>query len=173
MPRIRQDNDARYALRASFTDQFGNVIEGDTIVIETPGLGSVFGVYKWSNKEDSTDDKKVSIDSQSDYTLCTKLFISKKTDNDVQAANLMDAYLTENTVVYIQKITALSDANTSNWVLSNAPDAYLYGALIHSAPFLRDDERIGVWAALYQSAIDGLNRASGEARHGATGLRMR
>lgn len=76
-------------------------------------------------------------------------------------------------LVYIQKITALSDANTSNWVLSSAPDAYLYGALIHSAPFLRDDERIGVWAALYQSAIDGLNRTSEDARHGATGLRMR
>ena len=33
MPRIRQDNDARYALRASFVDEQGNVITGDTIVI--------------------------------------------------------------------------------------------------------------------------------------------
>jgi hypothetical protein len=76
-------------------------------------------------------------------------------------------------LVYIQTITALSDANTSNWLLVNGPDAYLYGSLIHSAPFLRDDERIGVWAALYKSAIDGLNHASTEARFGGTGLRMR
>ena len=34
MPRIRQDNDARYALRTSFVDGDGNVIEGDTIVID-------------------------------------------------------------------------------------------------------------------------------------------
>jgi hypothetical protein len=33
MPRIRQDNDARYALRTSFVDEEGNVIQGDTIVI--------------------------------------------------------------------------------------------------------------------------------------------
>lgn len=34
MPRVRQDNDARYALRASFVDEDGKVIEGDTIVIK-------------------------------------------------------------------------------------------------------------------------------------------
>lgn len=33
MPRIRQDNDARYALRTSFVDADGNVIKGDTITI--------------------------------------------------------------------------------------------------------------------------------------------
>jgi len=34
MPRIRHDNDARYALRASFVDANGDVIGGDTIVID-------------------------------------------------------------------------------------------------------------------------------------------
>ena len=34
MPRVRQDNDARYALRASFVDENGDVIQGDTIVID-------------------------------------------------------------------------------------------------------------------------------------------
>ena len=33
MARVRRDNDARYALRASFVDENGNVIEGDKIVI--------------------------------------------------------------------------------------------------------------------------------------------
>ena len=36
MPRIRQDNDARYALRASFVDANGDVIQGDTIPITGP-----------------------------------------------------------------------------------------------------------------------------------------
>ena len=35
MPRVRADNDARYALRASFVDAEGNVITGDKIVIKT------------------------------------------------------------------------------------------------------------------------------------------
>jgi hypothetical protein len=33
MARVRRDNDARYALRASFVDENGNVIKGDKIVI--------------------------------------------------------------------------------------------------------------------------------------------
>lgn len=37
MPRIRQDNDARYALRASFVDENGKVIQGDVIVVPASG----------------------------------------------------------------------------------------------------------------------------------------
>lgn len=76
-------------------------------------------------------------------------------------------------LLYFGKIPALSDAATTNWLLTNAPDAYLYGALIHSAPYLKDDARIQIWAALYQSAIDNLNDSSNDARHSGTGLRMK
>jgi hypothetical protein len=76
-------------------------------------------------------------------------------------------------LVYFAKIPALSDAATTNWLLTNAPDAYLYGALLHSAPYLKDDARIQLWAGLYQSAIDGLNISSEDARHSGTGLRMK
>ena len=37
MPRVRADNDARYALRASFVDAEGNVITGDTIEVGAQG----------------------------------------------------------------------------------------------------------------------------------------
>ena len=76
-------------------------------------------------------------------------------------------------LLYFAKIPALSDSATTNWLLTNAPDAYLYGALIHSAPYLKDDARVQVWAALYQSAIDNLNTSSNDARHSGTGLRMK
>jgi hypothetical protein len=76
-------------------------------------------------------------------------------------------------LLYYAKIPALSDSATTNWLLTNAPDAYLYGALIHSAPYLKDDARIQIWAGLYQSAIDGLNTSSNDARHSGTGLRMK
>lgn len=76
-------------------------------------------------------------------------------------------------LLYFAKVPALSDSATTNWLLTNAPDAYLYGALIHSAPYLKDDARIQVWAALYQSAIDSLNDSSNDARHSGTGLRMK
>ena len=76
-------------------------------------------------------------------------------------------------LLYFAKIPALSDAATTNWLLTDSPDAYLYGALVHAAPYLKDDARIQVWAALYQSAIDNLNAASDSARYSGTGLRMK
>ena len=74
---------------------------------------------------------------------------------------------------YFGKTDALSDGNTSNWILEHYPDAYLYGSLIHSAPYLKDDARIQVWAALYQNAIDAINQASEKAKFGGSGRRMK
>ena len=74
---------------------------------------------------------------------------------------------------YFGKTDALSDSNTSNWILEHYPDAYLYGSLIHSAPYLKDDARIQVWAALYQSAIDSINQANEKAKFGGSGRRMK
>ena len=74
---------------------------------------------------------------------------------------------------YFGKTDALSDSNTSNWILEHYPDAYLYGSLIHSAPYLKDDARTQVWAALYQNAIDAINQASEKAKFGGSGRRMK
>lgn len=62
-----------------------------------------------------------------------------------------DSYTGEMT--YYAKIPALSDSNTSNWVLAKHPDIYLYGALIQAAPYLKDDERIGTWMNLYERSM--------------------
>jgi hypothetical protein len=43
MARVRADNDNRYALRASFVDEEGNVIEGDKIVIGASGSRNIDG----------------------------------------------------------------------------------------------------------------------------------
>ena len=59
------------------------------------------------------------------------------------------------TLTYYAKPTALSDANTSNWILAEHPDAYLYGTLLAAGPFLRDDAT-STYAQLYQAAIDAI-----------------
>lgn len=74
-------------------------------------------------------------------------------------------------IVYFGGVPALSDSNTSNWLLSKYPDIYLHGALVQSAPYLDEDQRTTTWAALYQSAIDAANMESDKARHSGTGLR--
>ena len=76
-------------------------------------------------------------------------------------------------LVYRAKIASLSDAAPTNWLLAAAPDAYLYGALMQSAPYLKDDARIAIWGGLYAEAITGLNTASDEAKSSAAGLRLR
>ena len=73
---------------------------------------------------------------------------------------------------YYARTAGLSDSNTSNWILEYFPDAYLYGALVHSAPYLVDDARTQVWASLYNNAIDGINGNNEKAKFGGSGLRM-
>lgn len=60
-------------------------------------------------------------------------------------------------MTYRQKIEALSDDNSSNWVLEDHPDAYLYGSLIHAGPWLIDDPRLPAWGELFERAINGIN----------------
>lgn len=70
-------------------------------------------------------------------------------------------------IIYYKEETPLSDSNTSNNILSEAPDAYLYGALMASAPHLMEDTRLAVWTTLYKETVRGLDdlrrksRASG------------
>lgn len=74
---------------------------------------------------------------------------------------------------YVGKIPVLSDSNTTNWLLDEAPDVYLYGALSQSAPYLKDDARLAVWSTLYSNAVNGLNSASEDAKWGGQGLKLR
>jgi len=76
------------------------------------------------------------------------------------------------TLLYYAKVPTLSDSATTNWLLSNYPDIYLYGALLHSAPYLKEDERAQTWAALYTSAIERVNDASDKATASGSGLRL-
>ena len=76
-------------------------------------------------------------------------------------------------LVYYARIPALSDSNATNWLLTEAPDVYLYGSLVHSAPYLKDDARIAVWASLYTTALEALNTSSAAAKFGGAGLVIR
>ena len=61
-------------------------------------------------------------------------------------------------------IPALADAiDGKNWLLTASPSAYLYGSLVHSAPYLRDDERIALWDKMYKDALHTLQGGSDRA----------
>lgn len=72
---------------------------------------------------------------------------------------------------YYAALPKLRDVET-NWLLDIAPEAYLYGALVASAPFLTEDARMTTWAALYETAVSGVNADGDKGRYG-TKLVMR
>jgi hypothetical protein len=76
-------------------------------------------------------------------------------------------------LTYYAKIPALSSTNASNWLLGDAPDLYLYGALLQSAPYLQDDQRIATWGGLYERLLSDLNVSDQRSRMATSSLRMR
>lgn len=76
-------------------------------------------------------------------------------------------------MVYYEAPAAFSSDGDTNWLLQNFPDAYLYGSLIHTAPYLSDDARTQVWAALYQAAVDKISADNQTAKYGGAGLRVK
>lgn len=74
---------------------------------------------------------------------------------------------------YYSEIAPLSDSNTSNWLLQYYPDAYLYGTLLHSAPYLKEDVRLQTWASLYEGAIAAMNAESDQTKFNSAGRRIK
>jgi hypothetical protein len=60
-------------------------------------------------------------------------------------------------VMYYELPALLSDTNQTNWLTEYAPQLILYGALLEATPFLKNDERIGVWQKFYDDAKAALN----------------
>lgn len=68
---------------------------------------------------------------------------------------------------YRQFIPPLSGLNPTNWLLTLAPDAYLYGTLLETAPYMNNDPRLQTWGAGLADAIDGLNGLSRDSGYGS------
>lgn len=76
-------------------------------------------------------------------------------------------------LAYYRRINLGLNDSDSNAVLATYPACYIYGSLIHAAPFLRDDSRVTVWQGFYDGAIAGANAEHERARTQNTPLRQR
>tara|TARA_Y100000361_G_C11116812_1_gene320863 strand:- start:435 stop:1052 length:618 start_codon:yes stop_codon:yes gene_type:complete len=74
-------------------------------------------------------------------------------------------------LVYYEAIPDIA-VNTTNWLLTNYPDAYLYGTLIHSSPYLQEDQRVAVWNTLYLNSVSAINLEGERARTSGSGRRI-
>ncbi len=59
-------------------------------------------------------------------------------------------------LLYYARLPALSEDADTNWLLSRHPDAYLYATLIQAAPYLGEDNRVGVWSTLLQAVTSSI-----------------
>lgn len=73
-------------------------------------------------------------------------------------------------LMYYARLAALSDTNTTNWLLTGSPDIYLYATLVQSAPYLKEDERIAVWASIYDRLLAEYEVAEQRAKTGSSRL---
>lgn len=60
-------------------------------------------------------------------------------------------------LVYFTKIVPLSSTVTTNTILTDAPDAYLKGALVQASEYIEHDERTAGWQSDFDKAINQLN----------------
>lgn len=60
-------------------------------------------------------------------------------------------------IIYFAQLTPLSASVATNAILNEAPDAYLFGALLQAAPFLEDEAKMAVWQSKFDNAIEQLN----------------
>tara|TARA_R100001369_G_scaffold60911_1_gene87710 strand:- start:751 stop:1398 length:648 start_codon:yes stop_codon:yes gene_type:complete len=59
-------------------------------------------------------------------------------------------------------------ADTTNWLIENAPDAYLYASLIEAKAYIKKVEDLSVWAQGLQTALNDLNQLDNRSRRNAT-----
>ena len=91
--------------------------------------------------------------------------------NEIQLGPVPGSVLTLEMLFY-KKITALSGTNTTEQMLTDNPDIYLYGALLEAEPFIMNDERVGLWAKGFQQAVADLQEQDNKDRHSGSALRV-
>jgi len=65
---------------------------------------------------------------------------------------------------YFQKVPALSESSTTNWLLSAHPDLYLFGSLVEAEMFGVNDERAPLWKARRDEIFDEIEKLSNKTR---------
>jgi hypothetical protein len=104
------------------------------------------------------------------YVVRSSLPPSGKPRYAVVAGNVAEMHPTPDAeytyqIIYKETIPALSDDKPTNWLLLKHPDAYLYGSLTHSAPYLHHDERVGVWSVKFENVVRQINTHNERAQY--------
>lgn len=93
-------------------------------------------------------------------------------DNTIELAPTPDSSYTLQ-LTYYGTIDALSDTNTSNFISTSYPDAYLYGALKHASIYLMEDDRAALFSSQFEKALEEMRMEQEKAEFGKGSLMQR
>jgi len=69
---------------------------------------------------------------------------------------------------YYMRMTALSDSNTTNWLLTNSPNVYLFGACLEAALDIASDSQTARFGNRYMGAINAITNMEKNAMAGGS-----
>lgn len=121
--------------------------------LRTTGGSAGWTTHRYVTPEELEDDKALNDSSGRPYLFTV-------VGNEIQ----IRPYTTDESLtlemVYWSKLTKLSGSVATNWLLEEAPEAYLFGALTEATPFIRDDERVALWTSKRDAAVASLRSAA-------------
>jgi len=75
-------------------------------------------------------------------------------------------------MLFYKKFDNLSGSVATNWMITNAPDIYLYGSMLEAEPFIMNDERVPLWSQALQQGVSDLQEQDNKDRHSGSALRV-
>lgn len=75
-------------------------------------------------------------------------------------------------IVYYQKIPALTASNSTNWLMTKYPDLYLFGALVQAEFYNWNDDRLPLIKARLEEILSQIKASVNKERYGGRSLRM-
>lgn len=79
-------------------------------------------------------------------------YIAREADNFIFGPYPDSAYTVKG--IYYKRLDALSDSNTTNWFITNAPDILLFAALYEAADHISNDAAMMKWDQRYNQVKD-------------------
>jgi hypothetical protein len=75
-------------------------------------------------------------------------------------------------LTYYQKIPGLTSTNTTNWLLTAHPNAYLHACLLYVGEFIKDADRVATESHFLQSYFDLMNAVETRGKFGNAGVTL-
>ena len=75
-------------------------------------------------------------------------------------------------MLFYKNFENLSSSVATNWLITNAPDVYLYGVMMQAEPFIMNDERVPMLKIALDESISSLQEQDNKDRHSGSALRV-